>query len=232
MEQLQKASLCATFADGSMEFLDIQFNPTEYTLEKAAQNAEINIPGLDSPLLQFIRLQNERLTLELFFDTTDSGMGAGATSVTTLTDPIYSLIKIKPDDHAPPLVTFLWNSKIPGNDLATWPGGDQKRHEFTGLVENLRQKFTLFSSEGVPLRATLTLTIREYKTLNDQLVKLNLRSPDRTQSHVLQSGETLSAVAAAFYLNPEEWRAIAEANSIEDPRRLTPGTFLTVPRLT
>jgi nucleoid-associated protein YgaU len=63
-------------------------------------------------------------------------------------------------------------------------------------------------------------------------VKLNLQSPDRTHSHVLQSGETLSSIAADYYRRPGDWRAIAEANTIEDPRRLTPGTFLTVPPLT
>ena len=59
---------------GCCRFIPVQFNPTEYTLEKGAQIAEIAIPGLDSPILQFIRGQTEKLTLELFFDTTESGM--------------------------------------------------------------------------------------------------------------------------------------------------------------
>ena len=29
MEQLEKATLVATFFDGSMEFIPVQFNPTE-----------------------------------------------------------------------------------------------------------------------------------------------------------------------------------------------------------
>ncbi|MGA2394552.1 MAG: peptidoglycan-binding protein, partial [Candidatus Lustribacter sp.] len=44
-----------------------QFNPTEMQFQKSAQIAEIAIPGLDSPLLQFVRLQDEKLNLELFF---------------------------------------------------------------------------------------------------------------------------------------------------------------------
>ncbi len=51
MEQLQKAMLVANYSDGSMEFIDVQFNPTELTFDKGAQIAEIGIPGLDSPLL-------------------------------------------------------------------------------------------------------------------------------------------------------------------------------------
>ena len=89
MEQLQKATLVATYSDGSMDFIDVQVNPTELAFDKGVQLAEIAIPGLDSPLLQFVRGQAEQLTLELFFDTTDDGMGAGATSVTTETDAFY-----------------------------------------------------------------------------------------------------------------------------------------------
>jgi nucleoid-associated protein YgaU len=79
------------------------------------------------------------------------------------------------------------------------------------------------------LRATLSVTLREYKTLEEQLAHLNLMSPDRTHSHVIQSGETLSGLAARFYQNPDNWRFIADENQIEDPRRLTVGTFLTIP---
>ncbi len=111
-------------------------------------------------------------------------------------------------------------------DFAT---GNQRRNGFKCVVESVKQKFTLFSPKGVPLRATLSVTLREYKTLEEQLAHLNLMSPDRTHSHVIQSGETLSGLAARFYQNPDNWRFIADENEIEDPRRLAVGTFLTIP---
>ena len=208
--------------------ITVQFNPAEYTLAKGAQIAEINIPGIDSPILQFIRGQNEKLTLDLFFDTTEDGMGAGASTVAEYTDKIYSLVKIEPKRHAPPVCEFIWMSGFPGsrvNDKL----GNQFRYSFRCVVESVKQKFTLFSPDGVPLRATLTVTLREYKTLDDQLLELNLTSPDRTETHVLQSGETLALVAARHYRRSGEWRHIAEANNISDPRRVDPGTFLTLP---
>ena len=58
--------------------IEVQYNPTELSWDKGAQLAEITIPGLDAPLQQFVRGQAEKLTLELFFDTTDHGMGKGA----------------------------------------------------------------------------------------------------------------------------------------------------------
>jgi hypothetical protein len=228
MEQLQKATLIATYHSGDMEIFEVQFNPTEFSLDKGAQIAEIAIPGLDSPLLQFVRGQNEKMSLDLFFDTTEKGMGPGATSVTTLTDRIYELVKIEPAGHAPPVCTFVWNSRFPGADISA-RAGNQKRTDFQCIIESVKQKFTLFSPEGVPLRATLTLTLREYKTLDQQLHQLNLSSPDRTHSHVVQRGETFSSIAARYYRKPGEWRHIVDANELEDPRRLIVGSFLTIP---
>ena len=79
------------------------------------------------------------------------------------------------------------------------------------------------------MRATLTVTLREYKTLDQQLEQLNLTSPDRTHSHVLQRGETLSALAGRYYRRPSQWRRIADKNGIDDPRRVNPGAFLRLP---
>jgi nucleoid-associated protein YgaU len=229
MEQIAKATIFVKWDNRPKpEPIEVQYNPTELSYDKSAQFAEIAIPGLDAPLQQFVRGQAEKLTLELFFDTTDQGMGAGATSVTTLTDRIYQLVKIEPTRHAPPICTFVWNHQFPGSSLGT-ASGNQRRNGFTCVVESVKQKFTLFSPAGVPLRATLTVALREYKTLDEQLAQLNLSSPDRTHSHVIQRGETLSGIAGQLYRRPGEWRVIAEANNLEDPRRLTAGTFLTVP---
>lgn len=230
MEQLETAMMVAMWHD-EMEFISVQFNPTEFTLTKGAQVAEINIPGLDTPLLQFVRGQSEMLTVDLFFDTTESGMGTNATSVTTLTDQIYQLMKIEPETHAPPICAFIWNKKFPGADVSA-KVGNQKRTDFQCIVESVKQRFTLFSPEGVPLRAILTVSLREYKTLDEQLKQLNLQSPDKTQSHVVQRGDTLSAIAGTHYRLPSAWRAIADENGIADPRRLDAGTFLRVPPIT
>jgi hypothetical protein len=216
------------------ETIEVQYNPTEISLDKGAQISEIGIPGLDSPILQFVRGQTEKLSLDLFFDTTDQGMGAAAVSVTTLTDKIYQLIKIEPERHAPPVCTFFWNAAFPGASIGTTGAGQvesQRRHGFKCLVDGVKQKFTLFSPEGVPLRATLTVGLREYKTLEQQLDELHLSSPDRTHTHVVEQGDTLSRIATRHYERPGEWRPIAEANRLDDPRRLAPGRFLTVPPL-
>jgi hypothetical protein len=213
-----------------LDFVDLQYNPTEIVLEKNVHVAEIPIPGLTAPLQQFVRGDAETLKLELFFDTSDQGMGTTAVSVATLTDPIYALSRIVPEQHAPPIVTFVWGSDFPGNELPEQLG-NQRRNSFTGIVTNIRQTFTLWSSGGVPVRAKISLSLREYAALQDQLQALNLASPNKTHSYVLARGDTLALVAAKFYFDSMNWRPIARANGIDDPRRLKPGTELTIPSL-
>jgi hypothetical protein len=225
-----QAYLQPIWKTGPGDKIPCQFNPTELSLEKTSQFAEINIPGLIAPLQQFVRGHAEMLTVELFFDTSDKGTGAKAESVTTLTDLVYSLTRIEPTGHAPPLVTFYWGSEFPGNRLPE-KQANQKRKSFTGIVVSIRQNFTFWSRGGVPLRAKVNLSIREYLTLEQQLRQLNPSSPDRTHGHILRHGETLDRVADRYYSQRAEWRRIASDNGIDDPRRLTPGTRLRVPRI-
>jgi nucleoid-associated protein YgaU len=230
MAEPTKATLVPIWSTGDGEEIKLLYNPTELSIEKSIQLAEISIPGLWAPLQQFVRGQAERLTVELFFDTTDHGMGADARSVTEETDKIYTLARVEPNGHAPPRVRFTWGDTIPGGHLR-FPVAAQGRHSFEGVVESVKHKFTLFSPLGVPLRATVSLTLREFAPLHRQLEQLNLASPDRTHAHVLEAGQTLDRVAHRYYLRAGDWRPIARENGIRDPRRLDPGVVLRVPAL-
>jgi nucleoid-associated protein YgaU len=198
---------------GLLDMFDAQLNPTEYTRTKGAQFAEIGIPGVDSPILQFVRGETERMTLELLFDTTEHGLGDTAVDVATLTRQVYQLVKIQPATHAPPRFRVTW-----GRGLS-----------FTAVAEQVQQRFTLFSPHGVPLRATVTLAMREYKSLQTQLAELKLQSPDHTKVRVVSRGETLALIAAREFNDPRLWRLIAEHNPGVDPRRPEPGTLLEIP---
>lgn len=210
--------------------IEVQFNPTELTLNKGVQIAEIAIPGLDAPVLQFVRGQSETLALDLFFDTTDGGTGEKATPVTTHTDKFYQLIKIDSSTHAPPICRFIWGSHdFAGSHFEKNWASQQRENGFDCLVESVRQRFTMFSSEGIPLRATLSVSLREYKTLDQQLKQLNLMSPDHTRTHVVESGETLNQIADLYYEDSTQWRSIALFNKILNPLALEPGMMLALP---
>jgi nucleoid-associated protein YgaU len=228
MKALAKAEIHRLNPDGtpSGKSLRVQFNPNEFTLTKGAQLAEIPIPGLDSPIIQFVRGQSETMSFDLFFDSTEAGTGATAEAVTAKTDAFYDLVKIEGDRHAPPIILFAWGGDaFPGHRAAD----SQQRHGFKAVVESVRQRFSYFSSLGLPLRATLTLTLREYKTLDQQIQELHLRSPDHTKAHVVRAGETITRIAERTAGDPRDWRRIAAANGIDDPLALPPGQRLLVP---
>lgn len=200
---------------GLPALFEVQFNPTEYTLAKGAQIAEIAIPGIDSPIQQFVRGQTEKLTLELFFDSTEGGMGDAATDVRERTRSIYQLVKMQPRTHAPPRIRFTWGQGL----------------SFKAIVESVQQKFTLFSPTGTPLRARVSTTFREYKTLEEQLAELNLQSADHTRTRVVARGDTIDNIAAEAYGDPALWRFVAAHNRLSRPRTLVPGSVLALPPL-
>jgi nucleoid-associated protein YgaU len=200
--------------------IPVQFNPPEYTLAKAAQIAEIAIPGIDAPILQFVRGQTQTLSLELFFDTTRAGTtDATVQDVRALTDPVAQLGRIQPKTHAPPRIRFIWGQGL----------------SFRAIVDNVQQKFTLFSPSGIPVRATLTVSFKEYRTLEEQLKDLNLQSADHTKRRVIRRRDTLARIAFEEYGDAAKWRAIADhagnRRVLTDLRRLTPGLELAIPAI-
>jgi Contractile injection system tube protein/LysM domain len=232
MQRAQFQRLDRNFQPLAGKEITVQCNPTEFTLSKGVQIADINIPGLDMPVLQFVRGQTETLSLDLFFDSTESGMGDDATSVTEQTDKFYQLVKIDRETHAPPVCRFYWGpASFPGSNFTDQWASQNRANGFQCIVESVRQRFTLFSPQGVPLRATLSVSLREYKTIEQQINQINFQSPDHTHTHVVQEGDTLSRISNKAYDDPRHWRQIAEHNGIVDPLDLKPGMVLEIPPL-
>lgn len=210
--------------------LSVQYNPAEFTLNKGVQIADISIPGLDQPIQQFVRGQTETLALDLFFDATEPGMGDDAKPVTIETDKFYQLIKIDRQTHAPPVCRFIWGQTgFPGANLTDQWSSQSRENGFQCIVESVRQRFTVFSPTGMPLRAILSVTLREYRTLEQQVDQIRFESPDHTHEHVVERGDTLSRIAADAYGDPRQWRPIAVHNQIIDPLDLKLGMVLEIP---
>jgi len=218
------AKLTIITEDGSTQ-IQALYNPEKYSVNKSVQYAEIGIPGLDEPVLQFIRGQNEKVTLDLFFDTTEQGMVDNVADVRGLTMPVYSLLKVDTKTHAPPRFTIEW-----GNGMSLFGQGDTSS---LCVMESMNEEFTLFAPTGEPLRAKLTVTIRMAATVTLQFQETPRNSPNRTTMVMVVRGQHISDIAYQQYGDPAQWRAIAAANpAITNPRFLDPGATLTVPGLT
>lgn len=221
---VSQKSLKASVSTANGEGCKCLFNPSEFSVVRSSIYAEHKIPGLDRPILQYINGEAEVMRFTLFFDTYSMGTDTQdikaalksdeppkpKSDVRIYTEPFYKLLNINESKHAPDLVAFEWGSM-----------------KFEGYVTDIQQKFTMFASDGFPLRATLDITLKSNKKDN------NIRnSPDRTKQRFVESGDRLYSYAKSEYGACAQWRRIAEANNMDNPRLLQSGDSIVIPAVT
>jgi len=213
---LEKAEIVNTDTGDRIRVL---FNPEDYTLNQDNNFAQVAIPGMRAPIIQFVHGNMRTLDMKLMFDSYERHVEGGriineaGDDVRNLTNKVTDLLKINPDTHAPPVLLFTW--------------GD---FSFTCVLAKATQEFIMFRANGVPVRARLTVTFNEYVDA-ETLAREPRHTADFTKLHAVKQGETLSDIANKHYENPRLWRPIAIANGIDDPRGLTTGQRLKVPSL-
>ncbi|TRO82663.1 LysM peptidoglycan-binding domain-containing protein [Desulfuromonas acetexigens] len=203
--KLEKANISVVIGGGGA--VEVLFNPNEYRLSGSNQFAEVAIPGLPSPPLQFVKGNSRTLTMQLFFDTFEKG-----SDVREHTRKVTRLLDIDPELHAPPVVLFTWG------DL-----------NFMGVLERAEQRFTLFYASGIPARATVDVTFKEFTEGTEQAGKNRSATFDKRRT--VRRGDTLSGIAGREYGDPGNWRPIALVNGIDDPLTLYPGQVLVIPAI-
>lgn len=183
------------------------FNPSEFTVSRSVSYVPNETPGQDAPWLQFTGGEAQTMSFSLMFDTYASQTGAPPKDVRKYTDAIMELTEVNEDTHVPYLVEFVWGPI-----------------SFTGYITSITQRFILFDSDGTPVRAVVDLSLISNKKGN-----MTRNSPDRTKHRKISDGDRLYAIAFAEYNDCGEWRRLAEANGIDNPRILRSGDDLTVP---
>lgn len=199
------------------------FNPSDLKITRTVEHAEKKVLGKGFSKMQYTNSNQAILTFKLFFDTYSAGVETGdfgmlinntlptklKKDVSTFTKPFVKLVQIEPSKHEPPEVTFKW--------------GEQT---FKGYITQIIEDYTMFSSDGKPLRATLDITMK-----SSMETKVPVNSPDRTKHRTVKSGEMLYGFANAEYGDCAEWRRIAEINGIDNPRRLKSGESIVIPAI-
>ena len=216
--QLKKATITVLDGADKGKAIAVLFNPTEYSLERSNSYKQTPVPGLTSPLLQFVNGECDQLSMELFLD--DYTDPQGPTSLQRKEGnplgkrlaEISKLMEIDRDLHAPPPVRFNWGPL-----------------EFSAVIEKLGRKVTMFHPDGAPARLTLSVSFKEYRTLRQQLEDPRRESADKTKRRVVVGREALWQIAAREYDSAPEWPRIARANDLDDPRQIAPGDWLAVP---
>lgn len=240
--------------NGKKSKVAVQFNPTEYKISSFTKLSENRALGGDPDIeeTQAVSGTPSALKLLLYFDSytpmtgvdlaknqkfkmdrvnalkerVDSNSAANKDdeidppdpdqSVNAACDNFISLIRYDPKEHQPPDLAFIWGEYL----------------EFVGKMEACSVKFTMFSRSGIPVRARMTLTIRgEDRSKLQKNKQSPFESPDRTKERVLAHGDQLWMLAEEEYGDPGQWKVIARANGILNPREMRSAMKLKVPSI-
>lgn len=102
---------------------------------------------------------------------------------------------------------------------------------FKGRLEKMDTKYQLFSSGGVPLRATVSLVFKRFMTGKEERKKFSKQSPDMSRLVTVKEGETLPYLCHRLYGDSLLVREVARFNELDSFRNIPAGTQMLFPPL-
>ncbi len=201
---------------GRVKEVVLTFNPKEISISKGATwNREPQVGAVSAAMAQFRGSQPATLNLEILLDASEQSNPDVTEKAEALLDAVKPLKQTLDSEPSPPWVVFGWGKFV----------------SFVAVVTSVTVRYTLFRPDGVPVRATASLTLEEMPTDPPPRQNPTSGAITSTRVHTVVAGDTLHSIAFAEYRDPARWRDIAEANGIDDPMRLTPGTTVLIPDL-
>jgi hypothetical protein len=194
--------------------LEVQFNPESLKLSYSNQKAGNDQRG--GAATQHVGEGSTKLTFDLWFDVTapapsavTADGGAPVKDVRRLTQQVVYFIQQKPTKDQKkveaPGVRFEWGT-----------------FQFDGTVESLNETLELFSEDGRPLRAQVSVSLAQ------QQIVVNLSGstanapgmpgppPGTFELEPARQGTTVQSMAASKGI--DDWQSVAQRNGIEQPR--------------
>ena len=190
----------------------VQYNPVNFKFDKPVSWKEHDEQGQESKL-EFQKAQPANISMELVFDTTSTGGDVRSSWVNSLLKMTNPEVEDEGDcdKKRPPKIDFEWGS-----------------FTFTGVLESVNVNYTMFSQNGDPLRAQVTVKMKEWTPENEYAGGGGggSMSSEKIQLVTVQAGQSLSQIASA---NNTTQQAIQDANpQVSDWLNLEAGIVLSV----
>jgi Contractile injection system tube protein len=178
----------------------VHFNPASlvYTVE----NSNPQQAG-DPRRRQFAGQFTGKLTMDLQFDTTDTGV-----DVRTFTTPIALFMQSSAAANKKAKANTK-GSNAPAPSVLSFDWG---AYHFQGVMESFKETIDFFSADGIPLRALVTIGLAR----QDNVFDTASSKPADVAGSVVPARSV--AQAAADGGDPNATRALASANGVENPR--------------
>ena len=213
---------------------EVLYNPQSYKQGRKLKFDKIAEHESNAPVVQYIHTGVEQLEFELFFDSLNAGTEVGGSmvdkakfaansllpsiasqiDVRDYTKKVYELMEVEPSVHRPPMLKLEWASL-----------------QFIGFLYSCVQNFQKFNEQGKPVRAVLSCVFIQFLDPEKANSKAPLESPDTSKFRRVCDGDSLWALSAKEYGQCGQWRAIADANGLTNPRLLHSGDLLRLPAL-
>lgn len=188
--------------------IPILFNPESYSItngaslqgERQSKNTKTKNASSKDNTSVVMNISRRTLSFTLFYDTYNLNQKKdGYKSVRSYTKLITDLINHpvgctdKTTNRVLNICQFSWGEFI-----------------FTGVFTSIDEKYEMFTNDGIPVRASLTVKMTEYvDNVSD------VKEVVEIDNSLL---ENLSSMAALQYNDPTKWREIAKVNGINNPR--------------
>lgn len=222
------------------DWIPVQFNPNSLRINYSnTMAAERSTGRSQSPAPQYIDKSESTFAVQLIYDTTVPGPAKGEFSWSgdSVNNNKNYLEQEKSGDathqantdvrHLTKKITdqFIDPTKAPQSNGHSVPRKCQFEWGafiFRGMVSSYSETLDFFSPEGIPLRATVALTLKEdsfqFEQLNITAKQRAALSFSNTTSASAASPAAPAAAAAGAGKNPKDWRDIALLNGIENVR--------------
>ena len=218
--------------------LEVQFNPSSL---KVAYSNQVENGGDNSASLQFVGRGDSKMSIELIFDV--SGKEAGdRNDVRKITEKVAYFMRATPITQPAP-------ANGNGNGAGNGSGNNENQTRFKvpgvrfqwgtflfdGVMVSMDETLELWSETGQPLRATVSISLTQpginfdFATMSNNASATSPPGQNNqagtTPQTPVPSGSTLQDMVNQAGL-AADWKAIAAANGIENPRALATGNLL------
>jgi LysM repeat protein len=200
------------------EDFQVYINPEKYTHSYEIKYTQRQAQGSNGPSPDFNKIQKDKVNFELIFDGTGvvpSPVPGGVSTVEKQIETFKNLVfNYHGNVHSPNFVLLSWASLY-----------------FKCRLSTLNINYTLFMSDGSPLRARATAAFIGFTDEVQLALEAENTSPDLTHILTVKAGDTLPLMCYDIYGSSIYYWQVASINGLTDFRKLVVGTQLVFPPL-
>lgn len=195
---LQKAVISQIKNQVKKRLMEVQFNPANYSLNRRANYEENIAPGKGAKdgNVQYTGNEFYEIAMELIFDTSIQ-----KDDVRKWVKQLLIFIEKSKDQQDAFDFNFSWGT-----------------FSFTGVVSSIQTQYTMFHSDGTPLRAKLSLQAEG--VVDDGTIYQTKEEVSSRKISTLNGMNQLWNLAYIEYNDASRWIEIASLNKIANPRKI------------